>query len=323
MIQKTLLFIVLTGLISCQSKGPKLVPDSNGNIHTITVVMPTILWEGKVGQAVRDTYGSETKGLPQIEPYFTLIQMPPEAFTGFARSSRLLLWIGISDEQVSRLDSNPFARPQRMGVIADISEAGLVEKIHATSSSWMKKFHTVEITERQRRTRKSLAKNIDLSTLGISLEIPSAYTLFKEEDNAFWLQRSLQKGNINLLAYRIAEGAISFSSPQNDIIEMRDSLGKAFVPGRLENSYLITEAAYEPYFFKTKVSGFKTLETRGTWEVKADFMAGPFLNFVLKDTINHELLVLEGFVFAPSIEKRDYMVEVEAILRSVKIVKKK
>ncbi len=65
----------------------------------------------------------------------------------------------------------------------------------------------------------------------------------------------------------------------------------------------------------------KTIETRGTWEVKNDYMAGPFLNYIIQDTINNRLLVMEGFVFSPSIQKRNYMVELEAIFRSLKIYK--
>jgi hypothetical protein len=65
----------------------------------------------------------------------------------------------------------------------------------------------------------------------------------------------------------------------------------------------------------------QTIETRGTWEVKNDYMAGPFLNYIIQDTINNRLLVMEGFVFSPSIQKRNYMVELEAIFRSLKIYK--
>ena len=46
------------------------------------------------------------------------------------------------------------------------------------------------------------------------------------------------------------------------------------------------------------------LETRGTWEVKGDFMGGPYLNYIVEDKVNIRFLLLEGFVFAPSKRKR-------------------
>ena len=46
-------------------------------------------------------------------------------------------------------------------------------------------------------------------------------------------------------------------------------------------------------------------------------MAGPFLNYIVEDKPNNRLLVMEGFVFAPSVNKRDYMFELESILNGV------
>jgi hypothetical protein len=47
-------------------------------------------------------------------------------------------------------------------------------------------------------------------------------------------------------------------------------------------------------------------------------MAGPFLTFVIDDKKNDRKLVVEGFTFAPATNKRDYMFELEAILRTIK-----
>ena len=63
-------------------------------------------------------------------------------------------------------------------------------------------------------------------------------------------------------------------------------------------------------------------ETRGTWEVKGDFMGGPFLNYIVKDTINKRILFIDGFIFSPSQRKRDNIVEIEAIIKSLKVYKR-
>ncbi|HEY5688178.1 MAG TPA: DUF4837 family protein, partial [Yeosuana sp.] len=34
---------------------------------------------------------------------------------------------------------------------------------------------------------------------------------------------------------------------------------------------------------------------------------------------NNRYVIIEGYVFAPSVEKRDYVFELESIIRSVKI----
>ena len=50
-------------------------------------------------------------------------------------------------------------------------------------------------------------------------------------------------------------------------------------------------------------------------------MAGPFLTYILNDETHNRKLVIEGFTFAPNTQKRDYMFELEAILRTIGIKK--
>ncbi len=64
--------------------------------------------------------------------------------------------------------------------------------------------------------------------------------------------------------------------------------------------------------------GRKAAEVRGRWEMSDYPMAGPFLTYIINDKPNNRKLVLEGFTFAPATEKRDYMFELEAILKTVK-----
>jgi hypothetical protein len=62
----------------------------------------------------------------------------------------------------------------------------------------------------------------------------------------------------------------------------------------------------------------ETFETKGTWQLENDYMSGPFINYSILDKKNNRILVLEGFCYAPSKEKRDLMFELEAIIKSVK-----
>ena len=305
--------------MGCKRTSTPIVKLSSGNINTVTVVTPTLLWETEVGDAIRAAFAFPTEGLPQQEPMFDLRQMPPDVFTGFARSSRAILWVGFSDEVVIRTDKNRYARPQQMTVLSAPDTASLVEMILSQSTSIIKSFKQGEVAERQRRINKSVLKqNILEDRFGIDLVIPSAYRLFKEGTNTAWFQREIQKGHVNLLVYALPKStSINWVDPLQDVIQIRDSVGKAFVPGRLEGTHLITEEAYEPYVYYTKIGGLPTIETRGTWEVKGDFMAGPFVQYLLDDKVNNRYLVLEGFVFGPSAAKRDYVFETEAIIKSI------
>ena len=80
-----------------------------------------------------------------------------------------------------------------------------------------------------------------------------------------------------------------------------------------------TDEGYTP---KTKAfrltESLKVIETRGIWEVKDQFMAGPFINHTVVYKNNpEELYILEGFVYSPGTTKRDYIFELEAIFESI------
>lgn len=126
---------------------------------------------------------------------------------------------------------------------------------------------------------------------------------------------------MNLLVYELPLNRLDHKEDLvANIIEIRDSIGKAHIPGPREDSYMITEMAFSPHLFETTIDNKFAYETRGTWEVYNFFMAGPFVNFIIRDEANNRLLVMEGFTFAPQVDKRNYQFEMEAIIRSVKIL---
>jgi hypothetical protein len=48
-------------------------------------------------------------------------------------------------------------------------------------------------------------------------------------------------------------------------------------------------------------------------------MAGPFLNYSVVDKKKNRIIVFEGFTYAPSVNKRAFLFELEAIAKSMKI----
>ena len=311
--------------ISCDSPKSNYTPKSSGNINTLTVVMENSIWESSVGDVVRESFASEFLGLPQQEPIFSLKQMPFEAFSGFTRESRNILLIKKSNKVNFALEKDKYARPQSIAIITGPSNEVIEEKIKLNKEKIISEIKKTEIKEKQRRIKISRMEENDLSSLlSIDLVMPSAYKIFKKgTDKIVWIQRETDKGTVNILAYELSESSFLKTNTLKSIIKLRDSIGKVFIPGRNKGSYMLTEEAYEPYVKKTKVGGKEAVETRGTWELKNDFMAGPFLNYIIKDKENKRTLVLEGFVFSPSTKKRDLIFELEAVFRSLKIYKKK
>lgn len=317
------LFSLLFIITGCEDgkNDEVIVANSSGKINHLTVIMPNDLWTGEVGEAVRRNLAAPVDGLPQEEPLFSISQMPPEAFEGFARKNRLFLQIQKGKEANIKLADNAYARPQKGVLITGETNEEIISLIDDNAGKIVSTFKQAEIKEQQRRIRKSLKDNKPLEEkMGVTMKFPTAYRYAKETDDFFWIRKDIPHGSMEILVYEVPMSTIlKDTNVIGNIIKMRDSIGQTHIPGPTEGTYMITEAAYAPYLFESQIDGKFAYETKGTWEVKGAFMAGPFLNYAVIDEENDRIVVLEGFAFAPSARKRENMLELEAILKSVKI----
>ena len=320
-----LCFFAILGLsIACKEEGKAdYLPESVGAMNTLTIVIDNELWKSSVGDAIRENYTAAAQGLTWDEALFSVTQIPQQIFSGSIRNTSSVLYVMQDSLNLAHMKSNMYSKPQKVGVIKGRNKQELIDNINKTSAEFIKDFKTLEISKAQKRFEKSLNKEKALvDKFNISMKIPSIYRVGREEDNFVWISREIQKGNMNIIAYTMPENGFQNDSTfAQDIIRMRDSIGDLYIKGSDvagKNNHMITEKAFTPYVFPAEVSGKKAAEVRGIWEMSAYPMAGPFLTYIINDKENNRKLILEGFVFAPATKKRDYMFELEAILKSVR-----
>jgi len=316
-----LAFLVIASCEDGKSTDQRLVSSSSGNLNHLSIVSQNELWEGNIGEAVRDIFAAPVVGLPQDEPLFSLRHMPEEVFTGFTRKNRTILKIEKGKTADFKIAKDPYARPQVMVVVSGENNQEIIKQLKENAPRIIATFKNTEITEKLRRINKSLNTNNNIeNNHGLTIQFPTAYRIAKEEDDFVWIRKDITTGTMDIMIYELPLGTVKRNdSTITNIIKMRDSIGKVHIPGEKEGTHMITEKAFSPLLFETIIDNKPTLETRGTWEVKDTFMAGPFVNYVIEDKLNDRLVVMEGYVFAPSVQKRDYMFELESIIKSVKI----
>ena len=311
-IQIKILLVALFLFISCSDNEQKLLPASSGNINNISIVTNDELWDGVVGEVIRENFGRPIYGLPQIEPVFSLSHIPSKVFSGFATKSRTILKVDISEKEGVFNFKNTYASPQRIIQITADSPNKIIEIINENLNSIYSAMYFNEIQEKQRRISKNLNKTEAIkNNTGVSLKFPSAYRVAKADTNFVWIRRDIKTGSVNLFIHR------QTNLTKQSIIEKRDSISKIYIPGPIENTYMSTDLIYTPNTQEINVGGKQVFETRGLWEIEGQFMAGPFLNFQIK-LGDDDFIMLDGFVYSPGSTKREYIFELEAIMRSLK-----
>ncbi|MCF6280037.1 MAG: DUF4837 family protein [Flavobacteriaceae bacterium] len=325
--KKLALFTVLFSLLfSCTEKENQItLPRSNGSINQILVVMDNDLWQGTEGDELRKVTGEEVLGLPQREPQFRVTQIPTKAFKNLFHSQRNVLIATVGKNTGLGVKTNAYATPQQIVSITATSKEGLIKLIQEKKEEITAVFKNADLKLLQRKLRKNqfdITKLKTLESLEISLEIPIDYKLVDDTGDFLWMRKHINQGqSMNVIVYELPISSIEDEEGQN-IVSVRDTIGKKYIPGPTDGSYMITERAYSPHTFLVKMDSKNTFETRGKWDIiNYSFMAGPFLNYTVVDKVNNRLVVAEGFTYAPTKNKRDFMFELEAILKTLKINK--
>ncbi|MDO4781948.1 MAG: DUF4837 family protein [Capnocytophaga felis] len=329
--KQLVLFIIGTFLlISCQNTSNKnkndgeiYLPQSNGQINSLAVVIDNTLWKGSVGDTIRKYFASPVDGLSTEEPIFSLHQIPPQIFTDNTRNSRNILIIEKDSINNVVIKENLFAKPQRIGVIRGRTNRDITCEIQEHFAKIVREFKENDIRENQLRFQKSLNKEKDIEEkLGFKLTMPSVYKIVKKENNFFWIERQIKGGTANIIIYEMPPNSIPEGDARSEgIVKMRDSIGKRYIPGREEGMYMVSESAFAPSIYNTTIKDRKTIESKGLWEVKNFLLGGPYINYIIEDKPNNRLVVVEGFVSAPMTDKRDHLFELESIIKSITFVK--
>ena len=315
-----LLLLVL--LIACNTNPKKEIFQATGKINNISVIIDDQLWNGEIGDSIRNKFASPVTGLPQEEPLFTIYQYPVKLLEGFMTNNRNIIVVKKGTKTQFKVLTNEFAKPQNVFHISGKTSVDILNLLQQHAGEILQTMHDTELLEAQTRIDSAVIDDKIVQQLfNVTVQIPTGYKVALKSDKFIWFKKEIISGNTSLLIYDIPIRCLSTSPDAiTDIIRMRDSIGDLYIHGTVPGSKMITEGAYSPYLAQIMLDGKKTFETKGTWELQNDYMSGPFINYAIVDKERNRIIVLEGFCYAPSKEKRDLVQELEAIIKSVKIL---
>lgn len=323
-LKQTIVFVFVLCCIACNKKHDK-DDASKGNINEISIVISDVLWNGEVGDSLRKRFAAPVDGLTLEEPIFTLNQLHDKSFDGSFKKGRNIIVVDLDKDNNKNygFKRNNYCAPQNVFSINGRSIDEILELIDMHADEIITKIKETEIAENQQRNIKHglLDSTRIKSVYDISMNVPSTYSYALKDEGFTWLKKDIPSGNTNILLYKVPYDVIEHDKTiAMNIIKMRDSIGQKYIHGRESDTYMATEEAYSPYLFMTSFKDRRAFETRGNWEMRNDFMNGPFLNYAIRDDKHNCYLVIEGFIYSPSSPKRDMVIELESIIKSVKFL---
>lgn len=312
------LLSLLVILASCNSKENKLIlKSSTGRINSALLVIDNNDWDGAIGTTLKDAFTDPIEGLPQPEPPLSLTQISPSKFNSLFENNRNTLVVGIESHAQFKIVRNKYASPQTIISVIGTNQNDLINQIKTHQQEIIDAFKSGDLALYQRKISDKIWETNQFKILkNTDIKIPKNYLKVTDTLGFLWLRRHLHKdGAINVLVYKIPlarQDSISLSY----LISQRNQIGKQHIPGQFDNTYMQTSTEMQPTFRALTINGIKSFEIRGLWEVKNDFMGGAFINYTFVDTALNQLICLDGFVYAPNQDKRDYIFELEAIFKT-------
>ena len=315
------LALVTVFAASCNDSSELVKQNVGGKAGEIIIVANKAEWESEPGSELRSILATPYPYLPQSEPSYTLINIPHKSFTSLFEYHRNILILKVDPELKAEFKAveDIWAAPQTVIMITAPTKE---EATKVIAENGEQLFNIINQAERNRIMRNSkryedvALRQFVADKFGGSPYFPKGYSLKKHTDNFVWISYETTYINLGIFVYRIPY-ADETSVQLEGLMAATNSIMQDNVPGMVDKSYMTISSEILPGLDVMKYKGRNFVEMRGLWEVKNDFMGGPFVIHAFYDKNNPgEIIVVEGFVYAPRYDKRDYIRQVESILYS-------
>ncbi|MDA0684487.1 MAG: DUF4837 family protein [Bacteroidetes bacterium] len=337
-------------LTACESLEYR--PPAVGREGDVVVVMDSARWNGPIGDAVRMHVSPYLGTLPAPEREFSLNQMTitsQSVLEGIQKQKNVIFVAPLSDESReaaflrSRLDSTALSAirggqasviprrdlwrtEQQVIYVFGDTEESILRELEARGSDIRYQFNTIT-RERVQVDMFEKGRQFDIERAiedkhDFSIRVQHDYFTSIDTTNFVWLRRVVDSNSWrSLFVYYIDNFDPTNLTPEW-VYAARDRITETNVRGNADGFVLI-DYRRELNTENIDFLGRFGYETRGLWhmveenEQTGDLMefgmGGPFVNYTFYDDESRRLYMIDGMVFAPGYDKREFLRHMEVI----------
>jgi hypothetical protein len=335
-------------LFNCSSKkgGEKnnsFLPIARGADGVILVVMDTALWSDTLGAEIKKTFGDYIPGLPQDEPYFTLRVINPLKLNDILKAAKNMIFVTtldkkgrqsnamrnfMTDESLKKIqrdtslyrytNRDAYARGQEILHLFGKDQNQLIAHIRANREQLRNYFLSIEKSRIAKsifaKEEKAMAKVLKKDH-GFSMRIPYGYDLAQNKKDFVWIRFLDPEYEKNIFVHH---APYTSQEPFQSPVDYRESITTKYIRD-IEKPDLYMTLQKVPHTVKEiNFNGKYAKETRGLWMFSDISGGGAFLSYVFVDESQKRVYYVEGYAYAPSQDKREFMRELEVILSTFK-----
>lgn len=297
---------------------------AQGRPYELILVCPQAEWNGELGDSLRAVFTASVPYLNQVEPMFDVLRVTERGFKDMIADHRNILKVVIDPtlkEASTAVEYDVTSQPQIVLTLQGPDDASVMNYL---SDNRKEMLHVLEKAERDRDVQAYTSFNnpgIEAAVsklFGMEIRVPKGYFLAKQTDDFLWARYEYPTASQGFFIYAYPYEGPESLSPEA-LVKARNKFA-ALIPGPSDGSYMTTSDAFEPDYHMFRLEGRLWCELRGFWDVEGDFMGGPFVSYTTIDTKTNRVITLDGYVYAPDLNKprkRNYVRGIEHLLYTI------
>ena len=318
--------LLLLLLVTCKNEKQPLLPKITGKPGEVIIVIDQHVWDSEIGILLKDLLTQPFEALPQTEPSYDPVRIASTAFNNIFKSHRNIIIAKISPRNKKPrilVQRDIWAKPQIIINLIGPNDSTTVEYLKENGEKLVNLLNQAEISRTVNNYRKNRAKGIDeylQEKHQVSISVPMGYEVGVDSSDFVWISHELSDLTQSVLIYHYTyTDTNTFTSEY--LVNKRNEFTRKYVPGPVKGSYMKVEPIYPVVFREYTRNNIYCAEIRGLWRlVNGAHMGGPFINITSLDESRNRIVAVDAFVYAPSLDKRNYVRELEAILYTFKIM---
>lgn len=275
-------------------------------------------------EPLKDIMYADIPCLPQSESYFRTTTIDPVNFNRSFMFYANILRAEVGPKYTApecKVARDVYARPQIIVTLTAPDQASFQTLCQQYKQQILDLFNQAELQREIRHLKNSYSGIVQRQAkqqFQCDLYAPEAINATKTGKDFFWASSEGQHENyLNICMY-----AYPFSSASTFTLDYflakRDSFMRENIQGMNETEYMSTDHRVVQSR-DISVNGHYVQEVRGLWQMENAPMGGPFVSYSQLDTLRQRIIVVEGFVYAPGKDKRNFIRELEAALQTLVI----
>ena len=316
--------LLLLFSVSCKKEKQPLLPKVTGKPGEVILVIDQYVWDSEIGIFLNNLLTKPFEALPQVEPSYDPVRIASSAFTNIFKSHRNIIITKISPRNKKPrilVQRDIWAKPQIVVNIIGPNDSTTVDYLKENGDKLMNLLNQAEISRTVSNYKKNREKGVDESMRmkhQVSISVPMGYQVSVDSSDFVWISHELSDLTQSVLIYHY-EYTDTNTFTSEYLMKKRDEFTRKYVPGPSDGSYMTIEPAYPVLFSEFNRDNHYYAELRGLWRLENGFMGGPFINISTLDESRNRVVSIDAFVYAPGLDKRNYVRELEAILQTFRI----